>query len=86
MKKNGQEFEKTNQKLYDNLNDEQSEKLIESIEKWKIQNGFETWEISILTESSIDRDLDFKKFMLSSNGEKKFGFIKLETKELKFVE
>lgn len=86
FEKNGQEFEKTNQKLYDNLNDENSEKLIESIEKWKIQNGFESWEISLLTESSIDRNLDFKKFMLSSNGEKKFGFINLETKELKFVE
>lgn len=86
FEKNVQEFEKTNQKLYDNLNDEQSEKLTESIEKWKIQKGFETWEISLLTESSIDRDLDFKKFMLSLNGEKKFGFINLETKELKFVE
>jgi len=86
FEKKGQEFEKTNQKLYDNLNDEQSEKLLESIEKWKIKNGFETWEISLLTESNIDRDLDFKKFMLSSNGEKKFGFINLETKELKFVE
>lgn len=86
FEKNGQEFKKTNQKLYDNLNDEQSEKLTESIGNWKNQNGFETWEISLLTESSIDRDLDFKKFMLSSNGEKKFGFINLETKELKFVE
>jgi hypothetical protein len=86
FEKNGQEFKKTNQKLYDNLNDEQSEKLIESIEKWKTQNGFETWEISLLTESSIDRNLDFKKFMLSMNGEKKFGFINIETKELKFVE
>lgn len=85
FEKNGQEFEKTNQKLYANLNDEQSEKLTESIKKWKIQNGFETWEISLLTESSIDRDLDLKKFILSSNGEKKFGFINLETKELKFV-
>jgi len=84
---NGQVFEKTNQKLYDHLTDEQSEKLEKSIKKWKNQNGFKDWEISLLTENSIDRDLEYKKFMLkSSEGEKKFGFIKLETKELKFVE
>lgn len=86
FEKKGQKFEKTNQKLYVNLNDEQSEKLTESIGNWKNQNGFENWEISLLTESSIDRDLDFKKFMLSSNGEKKFGFINIETKEIKFTE
>lgn len=84
--KSGEQFEMTNQKLYDNLKEEQLEKLKDSIEKWKNENGFENWEISLLTESSIDRDLDFKKFMLSSNGEKKFGFINIETKELKFVE
>lgn len=83
--KNGEQFEMTNQKLYDNLKEEQSEKLKESIEKWKNENGFKKWEISLLTESSIDRDLDFKKFMLDSNGEKKFGFINIETKEIKFV-
>lgn len=85
IKSEGQ-FEMKNQKLYDNLKEEQSEKLKDSIKKWKNENGFETWEISLLTESSIDRDLEFKKFMLSSKGEKKFGFINLETKELKFVE
>ena len=86
FEKSGQEFEKTNQKLYDNLNDEQSEKLTESIGKWKEQNGFENWKISLLIDDSIDRDLDFKKFMLSSDGEKKFGFINIDTKELKFVD
>ena len=84
--KSGEQFEMKNQKLYDNIKEEESEKLKESINKWKNENGFENWETSLLTESSIDRDLDFKKFMLSSNGEKKFGFINLETKELKFVE
>ncbi|MDX6748073.1 hypothetical protein SHK09_14850 [Polaribacter sp. PL03] len=85
FEKNGKQFEITNQKLYDNLNDEQSESLKESIKKWKNKNGFENWEISILTESSIERDLEFKKFILkSSDGEKKFGFINLETNELKF--
>lgn len=82
--KSGEQFEMKNQKLYDNLKEEQSEKLKDSIKNWKNENGFETWEISLLTENSIDRDLDFKKFMLSSNGEKKFGFINLKTKELKF--
>lgn len=86
FEKNEQEFEKTNQKLYDNLNDEQSEKLTESIVKWKSQNGYENWKISLLTESKIERDLEYKKFMLSSDGEKKFGFINIKTKELKFVE
>lgn len=85
FEKNEQEFEKTNQKLYDNLNDEQSEKLTESIVKWKSQNGYENWKISLLTESNIERDLEYKKFMLSSDGEKKFGFINVKTKELKFV-
>ncbi|WP_077402829.1 hypothetical protein [Cellulophaga omnivescoria] len=84
--KSGEQFEISNQKLYDNLKEEQSEKLKDSIEKWKNENGFENWEISLLTESSIDRDLDFKKFMLGLNGEKKFGFINIETEELKFVE
>jgi len=83
--KNGKEFEITNQKLYDNLNDEQSENLKESIEQWKNENGFANWEISLLTESNIERNLEYKKFMLkNSDGEKKFGFINLETKELKF--
>ena len=86
FEKNEQEFEKTNQKVYDNLNDEQSEKLTESIVKWKSQNGYENWKISLLTESNIERDLEYKKFMLSSDGEKKFGFINIKTKELKFVE
>ena len=84
--KNGGEFEMTNQKLYDNLKEEQSEKLKDSVKKWKNENGFENWEISLLTESGIDRDLDYKKFMLGSNGEKKFGFINIETTEIKFVE
>ncbi|GGG04090.1 hypothetical protein GCM10011344_00600 [Dokdonia pacifica] len=81
--KNGEQFEKTNQKLYDNLNEKQSGKLKDSIEKWGNKNGFEDWEISLLIESSIDRDLDYKKFMLkSSNGEKKFGFINKESNEI----
>lgn len=87
FKRSGQQFEMTNQKLYDNLNEELSEKLKNSIKKWKNENDFENWTISLLTESSIDRDLDYKKFMLkNANGEKKFGFINLETKEIKFVE
>lgn len=85
FEKNGEQFKITNQKLYDNLNDEQSERLKESIKKWKNENGFENWKISLLIESNPERDLEFKKFMLkSSDGEKKFGFIKLETNELKF--
>ncbi|MCG1037076.1 hypothetical protein [Polaribacter sargassicola] len=85
FEKIGEQFEITNQKLYDNLKDGQSERLKKSIKKWKNENGFENWEISLLTESSTERDLEFKKFMLkSSDGEKKFGFIKLETNELKF--
>ena len=85
FEKNGEQFEITNQNLYSNMNDKQSERLKESIKKWKNENGFENWEISLLTESSTERDLEFKKFVLkSSDGEKKFGFIKLETNELKF--
>ena len=85
FEKIGEQFKINNKKLYDNLNDEQSERLKESIKKWKSENGFENWEISLLIESSTERDLEFKKFMLkSSDGEKKFGLIKLETKELKF--
>jgi hypothetical protein len=86
FEKNEQEFKKTNQKLYDNLNDELSKELTESIEKWKNQNSYKNWEISLLNENSIERDLDYKKFMLSSDGEKIFGFINIESKELKLVE
>jgi hypothetical protein len=85
FEKNGEQFEITNQKLYDDLNDEKSEDLKKSIRKWKNENGFKEWKISLLTESSIERDLDYKKFMLkNSDGEKKFGFIKIESNELKF--
>jgi hypothetical protein len=83
--KNEEVFEISNRKLYDSLTDEQSENLIESIEKWKKKNGFSDWIISLLTESSLDRKIEQKKFMLkSSSGNKKFGFINKETNEIIF--
>lgn len=85
FEKNEGIFEINNRKLYDSLSEEQSENLIKFIEKWKKKNGFSDWEISLLTESSIDREIEQKKFMLkSSSGEKKFGFISKETNEIIF--
>ena len=84
--KSGEQFEVTNQKLYDNLKEEQSEKLKDSIMQWKNENGFKNWEISLLTENNIDRDLNLKKFMLDWKEEKKFGFINLVTGEIIFEE
>jgi hypothetical protein len=85
FKKNEKEFDKTDQKIYDNLSKEQSEKLMESIRQWIIQNGFANWEISLLTESSIDRDLEYKKFIIENLEKvKKFGFINTKTYEIKF--
>ena len=85
LKKNEGVFEIYNRKLYDNLNEEQSKKLMESIEKWKKKNGFTDWEILLLTESNIDRNIEQKKFMLKSvDGEKKFGFINIESNEIMF--
>lgn len=85
FKKKVEKFEKTNQQLYDNLNEEQTEKLRESIGQWISQNGFANWEISLLTESSIDRDLEYKKFaIVNSEKVKKFGFINTKSNEIKF--
>jgi len=85
---NGETFEITNKQLYDNLSEEEAENLEESIEDWKMKNGFDNWEISLLIESSIiDRDLEEKKFMLrSQSGERKFGYINIKTHELRFAE
>ncbi len=85
------DFEKTENEmkivkelLYDNLN---KKNLYKVIEKWKNQNGYEDWEISFLIESSTERDLAFKKFMLKGpNGEKKMGFIHVENYELYFID
>ncbi|MGF1556336.1 hypothetical protein [Paucihalobacter sp.] len=83
----GETFKIINKKLYDNLSEEQEENLEELIEDWKNNNGFGDWEISLLTESSLDRNLDEKKFMLrDQSGERKFGFINHKTHEMRFEE
>lgn len=87
FEKNDQQFKIIDKKLYDNLNEEQTKKLKRTIRIWRNQNGFEYWDISLLTENDVERNIEFKKFMLKSrDGEKKFGFINFETKELKWSE
>jgi hypothetical protein len=83
----GETFEITNKKLYDNLSKEQVDNLEKSIEDWKNKNGLGDWEISLLTESSLDRNLEEKKFMLRSlSGENKFGFINHKTHKIRIEE
>ncbi len=84
LEKNGAKFKITNREFYDNLNEEQLGILKKKIEDWKKNNGFGEWELSMLTESSIKRNLEEKKFMLESqSGNKKFGFINFKTYALK---
>lgn len=70
--------------LHDHFNDAQKNRLKKAIESWKMEHiDFKDWKLSLLYDSSIDRDLQQKKFMLENEvGTKKVGYIAIETLQI----
>ncbi|WP_299443423.1 hypothetical protein [uncultured Aquimarina sp.] len=85
FKKDSSGFKIVDHKLMNNINEKVEKGLKNEIRKWIIKNNtdYDQKGIWLLHEEKVDRDIQKKKFLFNNNlGEKRFGFINIETKEI----